>query len=44
MAEGKLEGNKEQHRDHWLQYHKSLSYSDVPFEEFNNNLKKLGIN
>ena len=27
MAEGKLEGNKEQHRDYWTQYPKNLSYS-----------------
>jgi len=44
MAEGKLEGNKAQHRDYWEQYSPCLSYEDVPFEEFNNNLKKLGIN
>ncbi len=43
MAQGKLEGNKTQHRDYWEQYSPSLSYEDVPFEEFNNNLKKLGI-
>ena len=43
MAEGKLEGNKKQHRDYWEQYSSNLSYEDVPFEEFNNNLKKLGI-
>ena len=43
MAEGKLEGNKLQHRDHWEQYSPCLSYEDVPFEEFNNNLNKLGI-
>ena len=43
MAEGKLEGDKEQHRDYWLQYNKSLSYADVPFEEFNKNLNKIGL-
>jgi saccharopine dehydrogenase-like NADP-dependent oxidoreductase len=43
MAQGKLEGNKEQHRDYWTQYSTSLSYEDVPFEEFNENLNKLGI-
>ena len=43
MAEGALEGNKEQHRDYWTQYPKALSYEDVPFEKFNSNLKKLGI-
>ena len=43
MAEGKLEGNKAQHRDYWEQYSPCLSYEDVPFLEFNNNLNKLGI-
>ncbi|MAF42965.1 MAG: hypothetical protein CMI54_02175 [Parcubacteria group bacterium] len=43
IAEGKLEGNKEQHRDYWTQYSRGLSYADVPFDEFNNNLKLLGI-
>ena len=41
MAEGKLEGNKEQHRDYWTQYPKALSYADVPFDKFNANLKFL---
>jgi saccharopine dehydrogenase-like NADP-dependent oxidoreductase len=43
MAEGKLEGNKEQHRDYWTKYPVSLSYADVPFEEFNSNLRALGL-
>ena len=43
MAQGKMEGNKEQRRDYWTQYNKSLTYLDVPFEEFNKNLKALGI-
>jgi saccharopine dehydrogenase-like NADP-dependent oxidoreductase len=43
MAEGKLEGNKEEHRDYHTQYPVNLSYADVPFEEFNNNLKLLKI-
>ena len=43
MAGGKLEGNKTQHRDYWEQYSPCLSYEDVPFEEFNRNLKILGI-
>tara|TARA_Y100000593_G_scaffold35778_1_gene69846 strand:- start:5996 stop:7168 length:1173 start_codon:yes stop_codon:yes gene_type:complete len=43
MAEGKLEGNKAQHRDYWEQYSPCLSYEDVPYLEFNNNLIKLGI-
>ena len=44
MAEGKLEGNKEQHRDYWTQYPKNLSYSEVPYEDFDYNLRELGIN
>tara|TARA_Y100001938_G_C8101570_1_gene442209 strand:- start:16373 stop:17524 length:1152 start_codon:yes stop_codon:yes gene_type:complete len=43
MAEGKMEGNKEQHRDYHTQYDKSLGYKDVPFDEFNKNLNKLGL-
>lgn len=43
MAQGKLEGNKEQHRDYWVQYGPALSYEDIPFEEFRANLAKLGI-
>ena len=41
MAEGKLEGDKEQHRDYHTQYPKNLGYKDIPFEEFNNNLEQL---
>jgi saccharopine dehydrogenase (NAD+, L-lysine-forming) len=43
MAEGKLEGNKEQHRDYWVQYPKALTYADVPYEKFKSNLTKLGL-
>ena len=43
MAQGKLEGNKEQHRDYWTQYPISLSYADIPFDEFDDNLKTLGL-
>jgi saccharopine dehydrogenase-like NADP-dependent oxidoreductase len=43
MAQGKLEGNKEQLRDYWSQYPRSLSYEDIPFEEFNENLAILGL-
>jgi len=43
MAQGKLEGNKEQRRDYWVQYPAALSYADIPFEEFKENLKILGI-
>lgn len=41
MAEGKLEGDKDQHGDYWTQYSPSLSYADVPFDEFNNSLEEL---
>ena len=43
MAEGKLEGDHEQHRDYWSQYPNDLSYSHVPIEEFNKNLLALGL-
>jgi len=41
MAQGKLEGNMEQRRDYWTQYPAALSYDNVPFNEFNNNLERL---
>jgi len=44
MAEGKLEGNYHQHRDYHTQFPKALSYEDVPFEDFHDNLKKLNFN
>jgi len=44
MAQGKLEGNMEQRRDYWTQYPASLSYDNVPFNEFNNNLEELLTN
>jgi saccharopine dehydrogenase-like NADP-dependent oxidoreductase len=44
MAEGKLEGDYREHRDHYDQYPKSLSYEMVPFEGFHANLKKLNFN
>tara|TARA_Y100000588_G_scaffold24072_2_gene24108 strand:+ start:861 stop:1976 length:1116 start_codon:yes stop_codon:yes gene_type:complete len=43
MAEGKLEGDHEQHRDYWTQYPSNLSYSHVPIKEFNENLLALGL-
>ena len=43
MAEGIFDGNKDQHRDHYTQYPKNLSYRDVPFDEFNKRLKILGL-
>ena len=41
MAEGKLEGRNQQHRDYWTEYPFSLSYADAPFNEFNDNLEEL---
>jgi len=41
MAEGKLEGDREQHRDYHTQYPSNLSYKDVPFNEFDEIIKKL---
>ena len=41
MAEREMEGNKEQHRDYWLQYNKSLSYDDIPFDKFNERVNSL---
>lgn len=43
MGAGGMEGNKEQHRDYWEKYNIALSYADVPFDKFSNNLKTLGI-
>lgn len=43
MAEGKLEGNKDQRRDYHTQYDKNLGYKDVPFDEFIKNLNKIGL-
>ena len=41
MAEGEMEGNKEQHRDYFTQFPKCLGYSDVPYDKFTENLKQL---
>lgn len=43
MANGEMEGNKEQHRDYWERYNKALAYADIPFDKFHSNLQKLGI-
>jgi len=43
MAEGLLEGDKDEHRDYYTQYNKSLAYSDVPFDLFKERLSILGI-
>ena len=43
MADGSLEGDKDQRRDYWTQYPKALTYADIPFEEFNERLNVLGI-
>jgi saccharopine dehydrogenase-like NADP-dependent oxidoreductase len=41
MAEGRMEGKKDQHRDYWTQYSKALTYADVPFGEFNRRVESL---
>ena len=43
MAEGKMEGDKHEHRDYYTQYDKNLGYKDVPFDEFIKNLNKIGL-
>ena len=43
MAEGKMEGDKGEHRDYYTQYDKNLGYKDVPFGEFIKNLNKIGL-
>mgnify|MGYP003629048659 FL=1 len=41
MSEGFFDGDKEQHRDYYTKYSRALSYADIPFEKFNENLGKL---
>ena len=41
MAEGLLEGDIEQRKDHYIQCPKSLSYENIPFDKFNKNLNIL---
>ncbi len=43
MAEGELEGDREQHRDYWTKYPSKLTYKDIPFEKFNSKLEELGL-
>ncbi len=43
MAEGCFDGEKSQCRGYWDCFDKSLSYRDVPFDKFNENLKVLGL-
>jgi len=43
MAQGKLEGDKDERGAYYTQYDKSLGYKDVPFDEFNKNLSELGL-
>ena len=43
MAEGELEGDREQHRDYWTKYPSKLTYRDIPFEKFNSKLEELGL-
>ena len=44
MAEGHMEGDRDEHRDYYTQYPKNLSYMHIPFEQFQKNLYTLGIN
>jgi saccharopine dehydrogenase-like NADP-dependent oxidoreductase len=41
MAQGKLTGDKEQHRDYYTQFPKTLSYKDIDYDEFNKNIEFL---
>jgi saccharopine dehydrogenase-like NADP-dependent oxidoreductase len=43
MAEGVFDGPKEQHRDYYTQYSRSLAYNDIPFDLFKEKLNILGI-
>jgi lysine 6-dehydrogenase len=43
MAEGLLEGNKDEMRGYYTQYSKVLRYCDVPFGKFSKRLEDLGI-
>jgi len=43
MADGLLEGNKEQREDHWVEYPSRLTYRDIPFDKFNSKLEQLGL-
>jgi saccharopine dehydrogenase-like NADP-dependent oxidoreductase len=43
MAEGLLEGDKDQHRDYYTKYPKNLSYRDIPFDKFSEKLNTLGL-
>ena len=43
MAEGMLEGKRDQHRDYYTAYPKALAYRDIPFEEFNKKINLLGL-
>ena len=43
MAEGVFDGKKDEHRDYYTYYLKSLTYEDVPYDKFNENLKKLKL-
>ena len=43
MAEGVFDGNKDERRDYYTQYPKALSYEDVPFDRFKENLSILEL-
>ena len=41
LADGIFDGKKDERRDYYTYYTKNLSYQDVPFTKFNENLNKL---
>lgn len=43
MAEGELEGNRDQRRDYYTQYPSALTYKDIPIEKFNEKIGLLGL-
>ena len=43
MAQGWFDKDKSQHRDYSTPYDKVLTYSDVPYDEFLNQLRVLGL-
>ena len=43
LAKGTLEGGQEQHRDYWVNFPKALSYKHINYQDFCNDMRKLGI-
>ena len=43
MAEGHMEGDREQRRDYWTKYPTTLTYADVPFDMLTTYLKELNL-